>query len=556
MTWMAPIVLAVVSSLLATRAVVAQIAFDSDVKTYECSYVYLGSADGTASAHFNSFSAPLVRFDPVNHEITISPLSDDPRVHTVDPVTWGPLQDVDGDGYVDLPFCWTTYSLLDLGTYIYRLTGTSQTAGAVTPFEPTDVYLRVDDSGISLQGVQVTTPTDVGVAVTLQARAHHLSDAGTVAAQTWRILASPNPAATVTGVSAEPPMPVTGTTTTVSAKIPFTDERDIGNWTVELGVDDSKGLRTTRTIPFTIPNVAPTLTISGRSSTYAFSPIQLTVVNLRDPDGGDPTVTWSVREAPGGASVVPPADVSNTSHVSLPTTERDIGMWRFRATARDNEGADSFQEIVFSVRSPCLQLSDAGLPLPMDRKGSVQVARVRHDLSAAQLTRLKYGEAMPRDKVLLGYTRGSPQEPAVSYVGRGSSVPSTNLVCYWTGDWGVAISLPVEVFIAREYVVGSCAYQALLDHEMEHVSAFQAVLDKSLGEMLARLSTSSIPRTRTTSYLVLDEHAGKTRVDEIVSAVIRPAYRRYLELLAEADGPIDTPENLARTRARCPSGAW
>jgi len=178
----------------------------------------------------------------------------------------------------------------------------------------------------------------------------------------WRIVKPPTRAATLTAVS--------GPTTALN----FVDERDIGSWQIEADIDDDEGERRTLAFTFDVPNLPPEIAINGAAGINAGETISLAASTTVDPDGGPPVVLrWDVLDVPSNASVVRQSNFQSMSggggpsSIMIPTTDRDIGTWRFRLTARDNEGAEVPAEITVEVRNRPPKIT-------LDRPDTFQIA--------------------------------------------------------------------------------------------------------------------------------------------------------------------------------------
>ncbi len=145
------------------------------------------------------------------------------------------------------------------------------------------------------------------------------------------------------------------------------------------------------------------------------------------------------------------------------------------------------------------------------------------------------------------------QKPTVSNVAKIKTrrLPD-NSICAQVAE--LRLSLKVRhpiVYIAREFPVNSCSYNAVLQHEMKHVAAarsflnaFPSIAEQHLGEFLRRLSVI---------------HAGKSLTDGNVQQAIEQKLKIYLssfetELLGALslmESRIDSPEEYERISTSC-----
>lgn len=106
----------------------------------------------------------------------------------------------------------------------------------------------------------------------------------------------------------------------------------------------------------------------------------------------------------------------------------------------------------------------------------------------------------------------------------------------------------IQVYIDRKYRPGTCEYQAVLDHELQHV--------KNFTDTLARY----VPVIR--DQLIQDAHGlepirvsglrrGARKFQEILARRLEPLFDQMEEEMNEADDILDTPESYAANQARC-----
>lgn len=106
----------------------------------------------------------------------------------------------------------------------------------------------------------------------------------------------------------------------------------------------------------------------------------------------------------------------------------------------------------------------------------------------------------------------------------------------------------IKVYIDRRYRPGSCEYQAVLDHENEHVENFKTILADHLPLLRDRLSRE-VARLGAIPVRALRDGAERFRA--LVSARMEPHVQRMMKEMAAADARIDTPESYRANQARC-----
>jgi hypothetical protein len=146
-----------------------------------------------------------------------------------------------------------------------------------------------------------------------------------------------------------------------SPTLAFSSDKDIGQWRVKLDLDDNEGERKTFIHEFTVPNVPPNISITGATDVDEMKPIQLGVSPTTDVDGGNLDIVWDIVQSPPGASHGPQSNYKTGASLTIPTVEKDLGTWVFRATAKDNESASQSREITVTVKNvpPSINVSGA-----------------------------------------------------------------------------------------------------------------------------------------------------------------------------------------------------
>lgn len=110
---------------------------------------------------------------------------------------------------------------------------------------------------------------------------------------------------------------------------------------------------------------------------------------------------------------------------------------------------------------------------------------------------------------------------------------------------------PIAVYVAREHPTGSCQYEAVLGHEMEHVAVFKDALrgyEKRLRKALGRaLANGSFPVTGR------DREAVQAAVGKRFEAAFKRAVAEAAKERDRRNARLDTPESYRRTRNLCRS---
>lgn len=178
-----------------------------------------------------------------------------------------------------------------------------------------------------------------------------------------------------------------------------------------------------------------------------------------------------------------------------------------------------------------------------------RAAVVNHELSLREI-QAKSGSKTPRGTVyLVGVTRmelelGTRIESGIRTTAGGEK-----------GVWveGVEVRLgyrAVEIFIPREYAKGTCPYEAVLEHEQEHVERDRALLEGYAARLEKALQNVEWP----TAARPLDgfsEVEAKKRLEEALERIVKPSLEELKKKREEARAALDTRKNYEAMRHRC-----
>lgn len=106
---------------------------------------------------------------------------------------------------------------------------------------------------------------------------------------------------------------------------------------------------------------------------------------------------------------------------------------------------------------------------------------------------------------------------------------------------------PMTVYVAREFPEGSCAYKEIYEHELRHVSAYQAhvaEIESELKEMMTRRFSTGGPWRGPVGV-------SRARLQQELDERWMPYVQRQLKRVEAAQALIDTPEEYARVAESC-----
>jgi hypothetical protein len=126
-----------------------------------------------------------------------------------------------------------------------------------------------------------------------------------------------------------------------------------------------------------------------------------------------------------------------------------------------------------------------------------------------------------------------------------------SVYCFWTSSADVELTYKaLDVNIASEYEPGSCQYEAVLDHELEHVQVAQDIMHPFAQELRTALSSLAIPTAHLPDVANTPEYA-REEVEEAFRRTLLPVRDQMAQLLATRQEEVDSLENYQRTWARC-----
>lgn len=116
-------------------------------------------------------------------------------------------------------------------------------------------------------------------------------------------------------------------------------------------------------------------------------------------------------------------------------------------------------------------------------------------------------------------------------------------------DFTLGFDRPVHVFVGREYSEGSCARDAILQHELQHVALYEKSLDDMMGPARDRIETE-VMRFGASAMASSPAEANKIlteAMDRIMGSVVSKI-GSYAEM---RNSKLDTPAEYRRVEARC-----
>lgn len=130
----------------------------------------------------------------------------------------------------------------------------------------------------------------------------------------------------------------------------LSSSKDIGKWKIRLDVQDNEQeWGGPFFLEFVVPNAIPQVAITGPRTVTVNKPIQLSVDPKNDPDGGDLSVTWNLRQSPERSSHRPGNNFANGPTLNQPTSSADVGRWVFDVDIKDDEDWTTTLQVTVDV---------------------------------------------------------------------------------------------------------------------------------------------------------------------------------------------------------------
>jgi len=124
-------------------------------------------------------------------------------------------------------------------------------------------------------------------------------------------------------------------------------------------------------------------------------------------------------------------------------------------------------------------------------------------------------------------------------------------ICFWVASADIELAYrQLDVYIAREYEPGSCQYEAILDHENEHVQVARSIMSPYAQQIRASLTTLSIPTRDLPSVADTAEQA-HAQVNAVFRQQLMPVREQMYQVVRARQADVDTRENYGRTFRQC-----
>lgn len=126
-------------------------------------------------------------------------------------------------------------------------------------------------------------------------------------------------------------------------------------------------------------------------------------------------------------------------------------------------------------------------------------------------------------------------------------------LCLWIKSLDVDFSYSkLDVYVASDFPVGGCAYEALLKHEKQHADAHRRLHAGAVEDLRRSFAGSRVIPTRASSMAAKSEDSGKALIARLVSSATQPVLERFKKALDEEQGKLDSEDSYRDLGISCP----
>ena len=128
-------------------------------------------------------------------------------------------------------------------------------------------------------------------------------------------------------------------------------------------------------------------------------------------------------------------------------------------------------------------------------------------------------------------------------------------VCMWLQSVEARIALTERtIHVAREYLRGSCEHQAILQHELKHAQADDAILKIHVPRIEQALRDAAAERGAIGPFAPTGEAEAQNRLRVGVEKAFRDAVTQMMRDRVARQSLVDSPQEYRAVAASCPSG--
>lgn len=117
------------------------------------------------------------------------------------------------------------------------------------------------------------------------------------------------------------------------------------------------------------------------------------------------------------------------------------------------------------------------------------------------------------------------------------------------GRFDIGYDDPMRIYVTSQYAPGSCPYEAIVQHELQHVDIYRSVLSAHLGDADRRIATIVFGNGPVRGATKGDVAAG---IDAIVERAVSEVVDEIAAESRQRNGVLDTVDNYMRVQSACP----
>lgn len=123
--------------------------------------------------------------------------------------------------------------------------------------------------------------------------------------------------------------------------------------------------------------------------------------------------------------------------------------------------------------------------------------------------------------------------------------------CFWVDIVDVMLRYQsMDVYVAKEYRPGSCAYRAILAHEQTHVDIARTFVQRYRPRVRSALTSLRIPTARAPNFVNSIEQA-RVQSNTLLGQLLNPVIRQLEKSMNDAQAELDTPQSYRRVLRQC-----
>lgn len=184
-------------------------------------------------------------------------------------------------------------------------------------------------------------------------------------------------------------------------------------------------------------------------------------------------------------------------------------------------------------------------------KDSIPETKFRHDLDIAGVVALRATWDPGATSHVRGLTVGEYAFKTSYEIDARKMMDGT--MCLQVKSLDVDFSYSkLDVYVANDFPVGGCAYEALLAHEKQHADVHRRRHAAAVQDLRRAFAGSRTIPTRAAPLAVKSEEAGKALIARFVGQATGPVIERFKRELDSEQGALDSEDSYRSLGMSCP----